>query len=637
MDLEFPLLDTIDSPDDLKRLDVSQLPEVCAEIRQFIIKELSENPGHLAASLGTVELTVALHYTLDTPHDRIVWDVGHQAYGHKILTGRRRVFHTNRRLDGISGFPNPDESPYDAFVAGHASNSISAALGMDVAAQFQAEKRVVAAVIGDGAMGGGLAYEGLNNLSEYRNNVLIILNDNKHSIDRSVGGFGREMARIATSQHYNNLRWRLYKLFRKLGWMNDSRKNRILRFSNSLMGLFHNNRNNIFEGLDIRYFGPVDGHDIKNLVRVLDTIKNMTGPRVLHVCTVKGKGYEPAELDATRFHAPGKFDISTGASLQAPDDGTQPVKFQEVFGRTLCELAAKNDRIVAVTPAMPTGCGLNILAKEFPDRVFDVGIAEGHAVTFSAGLAKEGMIPFCNLYSTFAQRAYDNIIHDVAINRLPVVLCLDRAGLVGEDGVTHQGAYDIAALRCIPNLTIASPIDEVDFRNLMFTAQKLADRPFVIRYPRGKGYVVNWKNEMHELPVGKGVRRHEGRDLAVATVGPIGLTVEAVIRELETAHPGLSVAHYDFRFIKPIDEELVDEIGKTFAKLVTVENGCTAGGFGSALTEALADRGYRPAVKRLGLPDRFIEHANVAQQHRMCGLDQDSLHQTLLEFIQETL
>ncbi|MBQ9202010.1 MAG: 1-deoxy-D-xylulose-5-phosphate synthase [Bacteroidales bacterium] len=630
------LLDTIDSPEDLKKLQVGQLPEVCRELREFIIKELSENPGHLAASLGTVELTVALHYTLNTPHDRIVWDVGHQAYGHKILTGRREEFHTNRKKDGISGFPNPDESPYDAFIAGHASNSVSAALGMAIAAKQRNEQRIVAAVIGDGAMSGGLAYEGLNNTSEYNNDLLIILNDNQYAIDRNIGGFSRSMTRISTSRHYNRFRWRAYLALRKLGLIDDARKSRILRFMNRVKRLFGDGAGNLFDSLDIRYFGPVDGHDVKNLVRVLNTIKHMTGPKVLHVCTVKGKGYTPAEQDATLFHAPGKFDISTGQTDQEPNDGTQPIKFQDIFGQTLTELAEKNPRIVAVTPAMPTGCGLHTMMSRFPDRVFDVGIAEGHAVTFSAGMAKEGLIPFCNIYSSFAQRAYDNIIHDVAIPRLPVILCLDRAGLVGQDGVTHQGAFDIAALRCIPNLTIASPLDEIEFRNMMFTAQLLADRPFVIRYPRGKGYVVNWKNDMQLVEVGKGVCMHQGRDLAVAAVGPVGLTILDIISELEKQPDAPSVAFYNFRFVKPLDDALVDEIGRHFDQVLTVENGAVRGGFGSALMEALEEKGYHPAVCRAGLPDRFIEHATVAEQQQMCGIDKDSLRRLILDLTPKT-
>ena len=622
---------SIYSPADLKKLSVSELPELCQELRDFIVKSLSENPGHLAASLGTVELTVALHYSLNTPYDRIVWDVGHQAYSHKILTGRREQFHTNRKQGGLSGFPHPDESPYDSFVAGHASNSISAALGMAIAAKRKDEKRVVTAVIGDGAMSGGLAYEGLNNTVEYDNDLLIIINDNNLAIDKNVGGFHRSMARITTSRHYNNLRWYVYRQLKKMGLMNDARKNRILRFGKSLKKLFSRSTT-IFDGLDIRYFGPVDGHDVKNLVRVLNTIKNMRGPKALHICTTKGKGYEPAEKNATDFHAPGKFNIATGERQHDINDGSQPIKFQDVFGHTLVELAAQNDKIVAITPAMPSGCGLNIMKEQFPDRVYDVGIAEGHAVTFSAGLAKEGLVPFCNIYSSFAQRAYDNIIHDIAIARLPVVLCLDRAGLVGEDGVTHQGAFDIAALRCIPSLTIAAPIDEVELRDMMYTAQLKADRPFVIRYPRGKGYVVNWKKEMKEIAIGKGVKLHEGKDIAIASIGPITKTALSIAEAFAKEEGMPSVAVYNFRFVKPLDEDLIEEIGKNFKKIITIENACVKGGFGTAVMEALQEKGYHLQWKAMGLPDRFIEHANVAQQHTDCGIDEASIRQSILEF-----
>ena len=635
MEISEKRLYSINSPEDLKHFTVNELPGICQELRQFILKELSENPGHLAASLGTVELSVALHYTLNTPYDRIVWDVGHQAYSHKILTGRRDLFHTNRKKDGISGFPNPEESPYDSFVAGHASNSISAALGMAIAAKKKGEKRIVTAVIGDGAMSGGLAYEGLNNVVEYDNNLLIILNDNNLAIDKNVGAFHHSLARITTSRRYNNLRWKLYRLMKKMGLMDDARKSRILRFSNSLKSLFNPHSSNIFDGLDIRYFGPVDGHDVKNLVRVLNTIKHMEGPKVLHIRTTKGKGYGPAEENATQFHAPGKFDIETGERVKEANDGTQPIKFQDVFGHTLTELAEKNERIVAITPAMPSGCGMTIMMKKFPDRVFDVGIAEGHAVTFSAGLAKEGMIPFCNIYSSFAQRAYDNVIHDIAIAKLPVILCLDRAGLVGEDGVTHQGAFDIASLRCIPNLTIAAPIDEVELRDMMYTAQLKADRPFVIRYPRGKGYVVDWKKDMKEIAIGKGIKMHQGKDIAVASIGPITKTVVKIAKELAESQDAPSVAVYNFRFVKPLDETLIEEIGQHFDKIITIENACVKGGFGSAVMEALQEKGYHPQWKALGLPDHFVEHANVAQQHEICGIDEESIRKTIIQFTKE--
>lgn len=627
MERKTSLLDEIQYPEDLKKCSVSQLTQVCEELRQFIINALSENPGHLGASLGTVELTVALHYVLNTPNDRIVWDVGHQAYGHKILTGRKKLFYTNRKLNGISGFPNPLENEYDHFIAGHASNSISAALGMDMAAAFKKEKRVVVAVIGDGAMTGGLAFEGLNNASVYPNNLLIILNDNQYAIDKNIGGVSRYLSKISTSKHYNTLRWQLYLLLKKLGLMNDARKNKILRFSNGIKGLLSHQRN-FFEGMDIRYFGPVDGHNVSNLVRVLRTVKDMKGPKILHVCTTKGKGFPAAEKDATKYHAPGRFNKQTGECKTSDKIENQPLRFQDIFGYTLIELAEKNKKIVAITPAMPTGCGLTEMSYRFPDRVFDVGIAEGHAVTFSAGLAKEGMIPYCNIYSSFAQRAYDNIIHDVAILKLPVVLCLDRAGLVGEDGSTHQGAFDLAFLRCIPNLTIASPLDEHEFRNMMYTAQLLGDRPFIIRYPRGKGYLTDWKNEMEEIQPGKGRCLIEGDKLAVLSIGPIGLTAKKVVEELNAE--GYSIALYDFRFVKPIDQELIHEIGSGFKKVITLENNVIKGGFGSAVMEALSENNYRTEVIRKGLPDRFIPHGTVEEQHQLCALDEENIRLAII-------
>jgi 1-deoxy-D-xylulose-5-phosphate synthase len=627
MERKTSLLDEIQYPEDLKKCSVSQLTQVCEELRQFIIDALSENPGHLGASLGTVELTVALHYVLNTPNDRIVWDVGHQAYGHKILTGRKKLFYTNRKLNGISGFPNPLENEYDHFIAGHASNSISAALGMDMAAAFKKEKRVVVAVIGDGAMTGGLAFEGLNNASVYPNNLLIILNDNQYAIDKNIGGVSRYLSKISTSKHYNTLRWQLYLLLKKLGLMNDARKNKILRFSNSIKGLLSHQRN-FFEGMDIRYFGPVDGHNVSNLVRVLRTVKDMKGPKILHVCTTKGKGFPAAEKDATKYHAPGRFNKQTGECKTSDKIENQPLRFQDIFGYTLIELAEKNKKIVAITPAMPTGCGLTEMSYRFPDRVFDVGIAEGHAVTFSAGLAKEGMIPYCNIYSSFAQRAYDNIIHDVAILKLPVVLCLDRAGLVGEDVSTHQGAFDLAFLRCIPNLTIASPLDEHEFRNMMYTAQLLGDRPFIIRYPRGKGYLTDWKNKMEEIQPGKGRCLIEGNKLAVLSIGPIGLTAKKVVEKLNTE--GYSIALYDFRFVKPMDQELIHEIGSGFKKVITLENNVIKGGFGSAVMEALSENNYRTEVIRKGLPDRFIPHGTVEEQHQLCALDEENIRLAII-------
>lgn len=618
-------LHSIQSPKDLKQLDIHALPGICNEIRQLIIDELAENPGHLGANLGTVELTVALHYVLNTPEDLLVWDVGHQAYAHKILTGRRDVFHSNRKLGGISGFPNPAESTYDTFTAGHASNSISAALGMSVALGLEHKKNRVAAVIGDGSMSGGLAFEGLNNASVHPNDLLIILNDNHMSIDRVVGGMSEYLVKITTSKHYNKLRWKTFLLLKRLGIINDMRKGKILRFGNSLKALL-TNQHNLFEGLNIRYFGPVDGHNVESLIRVLNDIKDLKGPKILHVCTKKGKGFEPAEKDATRWHAPGKFNKLTGEIDCIESKEAQPLKFQDVFGHTLVELATVNPKIVGVTPAMPTGCSMNIMMKAFPDRAFDVGIAEGHAVTFSAGLAQQGYLPYCNIYASFAQRSYDNIIHDAAIQKLPVVLCLDRAGLVGEDGPTHHGVFDIPSLRCIPNLIISAPKDEHELRDLMYTAQIEATGPFVIRYPRGQGCRTDWKNEMHRVPIGKGEKLQAGNDIAVLCVGPLAITAQETLQ----AHPNLSVALYNMRFIKPLDETILHEIGQSFKKVITLENGSLSGGFGSAVLEFFQDNGYTNIhVKRLGIPDHFIEHGSVKQLHHLCGIDAEGLIQTI--------
>jgi 1-deoxy-D-xylulose-5-phosphate synthase len=623
------LLSSIHYPDDLRKLSINDLPQVCDELRQLIIDELSNNPGHLGANLGVVELTVALHYVLNTPEDKLVWDVGHQAYGHKILTGRRELFSTNRKFKGLSGFPNPAESVYDTFIAGHSSNSISAALGLSIAAKVQGKDHKVAAVIGDGAMSGGLAFEGLNNASVYPNDLLIVLNDNHMSIDRNVGGMSDYLVKITTSKRYNKIRWSLYLLFKKIGLINEQRKSRILRFSNSLKALL-TNQHNIFEGLNIRYFGPVDGHDVKGLVKVLRDIGEMKGPKLLHVCTIKGKGFEPAERDATQWHAPGKFDPITGKRKSSKEENT-PLLFQDVFGYTLVELAKNNPRIVGITPAMPTGCSMNLMMDQYPDRTFDVGIAEGHAVTFSAGLAKEGLIPFCNIYSSFAQRAYDNIIHDAALQKLPVVLCLDRAGLVGEDGPTHHGAFDLAYLRCIPNLIISSPIDEHELRNLMFTAQTLDEGPFVIRYPRGLGFRVDWKNKMKALTVGKGECLLEGKELAVLSIGPIGKTAFEVVNDLREAN--IFVSLYNMRFVKPLDEELLHHIGQNFDKVITIENGVVKGGFGSAILEFFSENGYSPKVKRLGIPDHFVEHGSIPELHHICGMDKEGLEKVVREML----
>lgn len=615
------LLNRIHFPADLHQLSEEQLPEVCAELRQYIIDVLSENPGHLGASLGTVELTVALHYVFNAPYDRIVWDVGHQAYGHKILTGRREAFHTLRKFGGISGFPNPAESEYDAFIAGHASNSISAAMGMAVASALKHEDRHVIAVIGDGAMTGGLAFEGLNNASVNPNNLLIILNDNNMAIDHSVGGLSQYLVDITTSQAYNKMRYDVYRGLKKINLIDDSRRDNILRFNNSLKALL-TQQHNLFEGFSIRYFGPVDGHDVGYLVKLLNDIKDMQGPKLLHIKTKKGKGFKPAEESATEWHAPGRFNKETGERIIV-HKLNEPQLYQDVFGHTLVELAEKDERIVGITPAMPTGCSKTYLMKEFPDRAFDVGIAEGHAVTFSAGLAKEGMIPFCNVYSSFMQRAYDMVIHDVALQKLHLILCLDRAGLVGEDGATHHGVFDLAYLRPIPNLVISSPLNEWDLRNLMYTGYKISDGPFVIRYPRGKGEKSDWRNEMQILPIGKGRKLREGNDIAVLSLGPIGNEAMKAIDQVE--QEGISVAHYDMIYLKPLDEALLHEVGRKFKCVITIENGVIAGGLGSAVLEFMADHGYAPQVKRIGVPDRFIEHGSIPELYKLCGMDADSI------------
>ena len=627
---EFNILNSINYPADLRKLDVGQLPELCRELRDDILKELSVNPGHMASSMGTIELTVALHYVYNTPEDRLVWDVGHQAYGHKILTGRKDRFCTNRKLHGLMPFPSPLESEYDTFVCGHASNSISAALGMAVADKRTGHpERHVVAIIGDGAMSGGLAFEGLNNVSTTPNDMLIVLNDNNMSIDRSVGGMKQALLRLNTNETYNRLRFKASRWLNSKGYLNDDRRKGIIRLNNALKSAI-SHQQNIFEGLNIRYFGPFDGHNVIELVRVLRQLKDMKGPKLLHLHTIKGHGYTPAEKDPTTWHAPGRFDIDAEERIVTDETGTPP-KFQDVFGETLLELAKANGRIVGVTPAMPTGCSMNIMMKAMPERTFDVGIAEGHAVTFSAGMAKDGLLPFCNIYSSFAQRAYDNIIHDVAILRLPVVLCLDRAGLVGEDGATHHGAFDIAALRPIPNLTIASPMDEHELRNLMYTAQLDGMGPFVIRYPRGHGVLTDWRNAFEEIKVGTGRRLKQGKQVAVLTVGPIGNTAAEAIKKAEAAVSGLNVGHYDMRFIKPLDESLLEEIGKQYNNIVTVEDGVRSGGFGSAVLEWMSDHGFSPKITRIGLPDTFAEHGTVEQLRHITGMDADAIAAAIIK------
>ena len=629
-DTSYMLLKSLDTPEDLRRLEADKLPEVCKELRQKIIDELSRNPGHFGSSLGVVELTVALHYVFNTPYDRIVWDVGHQAYGHKILTGRRDTFCTNRKLHGLCPFPSPHESEYDTFTCGHASNSISAALGMAVAAKKNGENnRHVVAVIGDGSMSGGLAFEGLNNASSTPNNLLIILNDNNMAIDRSVGGMKQYLLNLQMSEGYNKIRYKLSKMFYKWGILNEERRKSLIRFNNSLKSMLAQQQN-VFEGMNIRYFGPIDGHDVNNLARVLKEIKDMQGPKLLHIHTTKGKGFGPAEKAATIWHAPGIFDKETGERIVIDTDGLPPL-FQDVFGNTLLELAQQNDKIVGVTPAMPSGCSMNILMKAMPDRGFDVGIAEGHAVTFSGGMAKDGLIPFCNIYSSFMQRAYDNVIHDVAIQKLNVVLCLDRAGIVGEDGPTHHGAFDLAYMRPIPNLTVASPYDEHELRNLMYTAQLPDKGPFVIRYPRGRGVLVDWKSSFEEIQIGKGRKLKDGKDMAVITIGPIGNTARKAITRAE-AESKMSIAHYDLRFLKPLDEEMLHEIGKNFCRIVTIEDGVLKGGMGSAILEFMADNRYTPTVRRIGLPDKFVEHGPVKDLHRLCGMDEEGIYKVLVSF-----
>lgn len=628
------ILKRIKYPDELRKLPVEQLPEVCDELRADILKELSVNPGHLASSLGAVEMTVALHYVFNTPYDRLVWDVGHQAYGHKILTGRLDSFCTNRKLGGLRPFPSPEESEYDSFMCGHASNSISAALGMAVAArQTGHDDRHVVAIIGDGAMSGGLAFEGLNNVSTTPNDIIIILNDNNMSIDRSVGGMKQYLLKLNTNETYNKLRYKAAKWLHSNGMLDDERRKGIIRLSNALKSAI-SHQQNIFEGMNIRYFGPFDGHNVVELVRTLRQLKEMKGPKLLHLHTIKGHGYAPAEKAATIWHAPGKFDLDTGQRIKA-EDGTEPAKFQDVFGNTLLELARENKRIVGVTPAMPTGCSLNIMMKAMPERTFDVGIAEGHAVTFSGGMAKDGLQPFCNIYSAFAQRAYDNIIHDVAILNLPVVICLDRAGLVGEDGATHHGAFDMAALRPVPNITLASPMDEHELRRLMYTAQLPGKGTFVIRYPRGRGVLADWHCPLEEVKVGTGRKLRDGDDIAVLSVGPVGNNVVKAVEMIENDGDGISVAHYDMRFVKPLDENLLKEVAAKFKHVITVEDGVREGGFGSAVIEWMEDNGQHLDIVRLGLPDHFVEHGTVAQLQSIVGIDAEGIRRTIKETLRK--
>lgn len=627
--LNTELLDKIDSPADLRQLSQEQLPQVCADIRKFLIQSLSENPGHFASSMGAVELTVALHYVFNTPYDRIVWDVGHQAYGHKLLTGRRDKFVTNRKFGGLSGFPNPSESEYDTFAAGHASNSISAALGMAVASELKKEspRRNVVAVIGDASIGGGLAFEGINNAANNKNNLLIILNDNNMSIDSNVGSLNSYLSKITTSKGYNRLRHRAYTSLKRHNLISERLRGKVLRFNNSIKSLL-SSQQNIFEGLNVRYFGPFDGHDLDRVIKVLRDIKDMEGPRILHLCTIKGKGYEPAENDPASWHAPGKFDPETGKRIVSDPTG-KPLKYQDVFGKTILELAEKNDKIVGITAAMPSGTSMNIMQEVMPHRVFDVGISEGHAVTFAGGLAKDGMRPYCAIYSSFLQRGYDHVIHDVALQHLPVTFCIDRAGLVGEDGATHHGVYDMAYMRTIPGMIVSAPRNEHWLRNLLYTTQCDNYGPFAIRYPRGSGKEVNWQNEMKQVTIGRGEKLSDGSDVAVLSLGPIANEVQIAIEKAEKI-ANIKVAHFDMVFLKPIDEDIMKEVAQMNCPIVTVEDGSLIGGLASTVTEWLSTHGYSAKVTSVGVPDEFVAQGSVPELYRYCGMDSDSICEKIL-------
>ena len=624
------LLDKIEFPSDLKKVSEDNLIRLCEELREQIIDECAENPGHLGASLGVVELTVALHYVMNTPYDNIIWDVGHQAYGHKILTGRRHIFNKNRKYKGISGFPKMSESEYDSFGTGHSSTSISAALGMAVAAEQQGkyDQRTVA-IIGDGALTGGMAFEALNNAATNKANLLVILNDNNMAIDPSVGGLNDYLLDISTSKTYNKIKNEVWKLLGMLNKINPGTRKFIQKIDNSIKSLLLK-QSNMFEALGFRYFGPVDGHDVNHLVKTLQDLRDIPGPKLLHCITTKGKGYKFAEKEQTIWHAPGKFDKNTGEIIKSSSE-SKPPKYQDVFGHTILELARKNEKIVGITPAMPTGCSLNIMMKEMPERTFDVGIAEQHAVTFSAGLAAKGMIPFCNIYSSFMQRAYDQVIHDVALQNLNVVFCLDRGGLVGSDGATHHGAYDLAYFRCIPNMIVAAPLNEEELRNMMYTAQLPDKGPFSIRYPRGRGVTIDWKTDFKEIPVGKGRCLSEGKDIAVLSIGTIGHEVIKAFNFIGNIKP----AHYDMRFVKPLDKDLLHKIFKNFSTIITVEDGCIMGGLGSAVIEFMTDNNYQARVIRLGIPDKYIEQGSQEELYKECGYDADSIAKTITKIYSE--
>ena len=629
-DDRFKLLYGINDPSDLRALPEEQLNEVCEQLRCFLIDTLSVTPGHFGASLGVVELSVALHYVFNTPNDKLIWDVGHQAYGHKVLTGRRDAFKTLRKYKGISGFPTPKESPYDAFGVGHSSTSISAALGMATAFKLKGQEQCVVAIIGDGALTGGMAFEALNNASEQNPNVLIILNDNNMSIDPNTGALNKYLIKISASDTYNKLKDSIWNFLGHFKWFGRKTRRAVQKIEHSTKSFFFK-ESNLFEALNIRYFGPVDGHDVHLLVDLLTQLKKINGPKILHIITKKGKGYKPAEANQTLFHAPGKFDKLTGKPIKTTN-GNEPPLYQDVFGETVLELARQNQNIVGITPAMLTGCSLNIMKKEMPHRVFDVGIAEQHAVTFAAGLAKEGLIPYCNIYSSFSQRAYDQIVHDVAIQNLNVVLCLDRGGLVGADGATHHGVFDMAFLNCIPNLSIASPLNEAELRNLLYTAQLKPCGPLVIRYPRGRGVTKNWQNPFSKLEIGKGQCLKQGSHIAVLSIGHIGNTVSKAI---ETTSNSSAVAHFDMRYLKPIDSELLHTVFSKYKTIITVEDGTIVGGLGSTISSFMNKNGYKSQIISLGIPDNFIEHGEPDELYRECGIDSESIAATIEKCIKD--
>lgn len=628
------LLAQINSPDDLKKLDPVQLIQLSEELRQFIIDNVSVYGGHFGASLGVVELTVALHYVFKTPYDQLVWDVGHQAYGHKILTGRRDIFHTNRLYEGLSGFPKRTESPFDTFGVGHSSTSVSAALGMAAASKYlKADDRQHIAVIGDGAMTGGMAFEAMNHAGVSDTNLLIILNDNCMSIDPNVGALKDYLTDITTSRTYNKIKDDVWNLLGKLSNFGKSAQEIVSKLENGIKSTLLS-QSNFFESLNLRYFGPVDGHDVDHLVTILQDLRNIKGPKILHCVTLKGKGFAPAEKgNATTWHAPGTFDKISGEIYQKAEDRLQPPKYQDVFGHTLVELARSNNKIIGITPAMPSGSSMNIMMREMPDRAVDVGIAEQHAVTFSAGLATQGLMPFCNIYSSFMQRAYDQVIHDVCIQNLPVNFCLDRAGFAGADGPTHHGAYDLAYFRCLPNMIVSAPMNEAELRNLMYTAQlPRSEKAFSIRYPRGKGVMPHWRTPMEKIEIGKGRKLRDGEEVALLTIGHIGNYAAQACNRL--AERNIFSAHYDMRFVKPIDEEILHEVFTTYKKVITVEDGCIQGGFGSAVLEFMADNHYAAEVKRLGIPDRIVEHGEQPELHRECGFDPEGIEKAVMEILE---